>query len=76
MPYTFQLWEWLVRIFLESKGHKPTSRCYLTQPSMVTKGQKAKRKPAGTSPSKRNTKGRKNSETDCLDKPILEPTWQ
>jgi len=60
-----------VRIFLESKGHKPTSGHYLTQPPMAIKGQ-AKKKLAGMSPPKRNGK---NSETDRLicDKPMLEP---
>jgi len=41
---------------------------------MSTKGQKAKRKLAGTSPPKRNAKGGKNSEADCLicEEPIVE----
>jgi len=42
---------------------------------MATLGRKPKRKLQGTSPPKRNVKGGKNSETDCLicEEPILEP---
>jgi len=43
---------------------------------MATKGRKPKRKLAGMSPPKRNAKGGKNSEADCLicDQPVLEPS--